>query len=186
MLRPFLESSFRGVTGLVLQPSGTEKHTNHTLVHAAPRAAGASHALLHAHRVKTTRTSPRARKHAQRHFRAVSCTSALCWHPMAAPSRPHQPPASRTTRASCACIILGISILPHKKTNPGKQKLRRLLEQHPEAPITRGQVCASTPPKKKGESARHFLSLIFCRNSFGKRLMPATRGQVCVAPSTPK
>ena len=75
-------------------PTGTP-----TLPHAEPRAAGASHALLHAHRVKTARTSPRARKHAQRHFRAVPCASALCWHPMAGPRRPHQPRASRTTRA---------------------------------------------------------------------------------------
>jgi len=74
-------------------PTGTP-----TLPHAEPRAAGASHALLHAHRVKTARTSPRARKHAQRHFRAVPCASALCWRPMAGPRRPHQPRASRTTR----------------------------------------------------------------------------------------
>ena len=75
-------------------PTGTP-----TLPHAEPRAAGALHDPLHAHRVKTARTSPRARKHAQRHFRAVPCASALCWHPMAVPSRPHQPRASRTTRA---------------------------------------------------------------------------------------
>ncbi len=74
-------------------PTGTP-----TLPHANTRAAGASHALLHAHRVKTARTSPRARKHAQRHFRAVPCASALCWRPMAGPRRPHQPRASRTTR----------------------------------------------------------------------------------------
>jgi len=69
------------------------------LPHTPTRAAGALHDPLHAHRVKTARTSPRARKHAQRHFRAVPCASALCWHPMAVPSRPHQPRASRTTRA---------------------------------------------------------------------------------------
>ena len=71
---------------------------HHALSHANTRAAGAPHALLHAHRVKTARTSPRARKHAQRHFRAVPCASALCWRPMAGPRRPHQPRASRTTR----------------------------------------------------------------------------------------
>ena len=71
-------------------PTGTP-----TLPHAEPRAADASHALLHAHRVKTARTSPRARKHAQRHFRAVPCASALCWRPIAGPRRPHQPRASR-------------------------------------------------------------------------------------------
>ena len=70
------------------------------LPHDNTRAAGASHALLHAHRVKTARTSPRARKHAQRHFRAVPCASALCWRPMAVPRRPHQLRAPRTTRAS--------------------------------------------------------------------------------------
>ena len=74
-------------------PTGTP-----TLPHAEPRAAGALHDPLHAHRVKTARTSPRARKHAQRHFRAVPCASALCWRPMAGPRRPHQPRASRTTR----------------------------------------------------------------------------------------
>ena len=76
-------------------PTGTP-----TLPHAEPRAAGASHALLQAHRVKTARTSPRARKHEQRHFRAVPCASTLCWRPMAVPRRPHQLRASRTTRAS--------------------------------------------------------------------------------------
>ena len=70
------------------------------LPHDNTRAAGASHALLHAHRVKTARTSPRARKHAQRHFRAVPCASALCWRPMAVPRRPHQLRAPRTTRGS--------------------------------------------------------------------------------------
>ena len=76
-------------------PTGTP-----TLPHAEPRAAGALHDPLHAHRVKTARTSPRARKHAQRHFRAVPCASALCWRPMAVPRRPHQLRAPRTTRAS--------------------------------------------------------------------------------------
>ena len=76
-------------------PTGTP-----TLPHAEPRAAGALHDPLHAHRVKNARTSPRARKHAQRHFRAVPCASALCWRPMAVPRRPHQPRAPRTTRAS--------------------------------------------------------------------------------------
>ena len=73
---------------------------HHALSHANTRAAGAPHDLLHAHRVKIARTSPRARKHAQRHFRAVPCASALCWRPMAVPRRPHQPRAPRTTRAS--------------------------------------------------------------------------------------
>ena len=50
--------------------------------------------------MKTARTSPRARKHAQRHFRAVPCAQALCWRPMAVPRRPHQPRAPRTTRGS--------------------------------------------------------------------------------------
>ena len=77
----------------------TALRATRTPTHANTRAAGALHDPLHAHRVKTARTSPRARKHAQRHFRAVPCASALCWHPMAVPSRPHQPRASRTTRA---------------------------------------------------------------------------------------
>ena len=77
----------------------TALRATRTPTHANTRAAGALHGPLHAHRVKTTRTSPRARKHAQRHYRAVPCASALCWHPMAVPSRPHQPRASRTTRA---------------------------------------------------------------------------------------
>ena len=77
----------------------TALRATRTPTHANTRAAGASHALLQAHRVKTTRTSPRARKHAQRHFRAVSSAQALCWRPMAVPRRPHQPRASRTTRA---------------------------------------------------------------------------------------
>ena len=49
-------------------PSGPVAFGHHALSHANTRAAGASHALLHAHRVKTARTSPRARKHAQRQF----------------------------------------------------------------------------------------------------------------------
>ena len=88
-----------------LHPPGSSGHHHalraySELPHANTRAAGASHALLQAHRVKTARTSPRARKHAQRHFRAVPCASALCWRPMAVPRRPHQPRAPRTTRAS--------------------------------------------------------------------------------------
>ena len=70
------------------------------LPHDNTRAAGASHALLHAHRVKTARTSPRARKHAQRLSELCPCASALCWRPMAVPRRPHQPRAPRTTRGS--------------------------------------------------------------------------------------
>ena len=77
----------------------TALRATRTPTHANTRAAGALHDPLRAHRVKTARTSPRARKHAQRHYRAVPCASALCWHPMAVPSRPHQPRASRTTRA---------------------------------------------------------------------------------------
>ena len=75
----------------------------------------------------------------------------------AAARTPRQSPASRRARACrtqyCAhCIILGISFLKNK---PRKQQLCRLLEQQPEAPITRGRVCVapSTPPKKKGESS---------------------------------
>ena len=59
------------------------------LPHANTRAAGASHALLQAHRVKTARTSPRARKHAQRHFRAVP----MCVCPVLAPHGRPAPPA---------------------------------------------------------------------------------------------
>ena len=77
----------------------TALRATRTPTHANTRAAGALHDPLRAHRVKTARTSPRARKHAQRHFRAVPCASALRWYPMAVPSRPHQPRASRTTRA---------------------------------------------------------------------------------------
>ena len=73
---------------------------HHALSHANTRAAGAPHALLHAHRVKTARTSPRARKHTRSAQNPVSCASALCWRPMAVPRRPHQPRAPRTTRAS--------------------------------------------------------------------------------------
>ena len=69
------------------------------LPHANTRAAGASHALLHAHRVKTARTSPRARKHTSSAQKPGSWAQALCWRPMAGPRRPHQPRASRTTRA---------------------------------------------------------------------------------------
>ena len=53
-----------------------------------------------AHRVKTARTSPRARKHTRSAQKPVSCASALCWRPIAVPRRPHQPRAPRTTRAS--------------------------------------------------------------------------------------
>ena len=69
------------------------------LPHANTRAAGAPHALLHAHRVKTARTSPRARKHTSSAQKPGSWAQALCWRPMAGPRRPHQPRASRTTRA---------------------------------------------------------------------------------------
>ena len=68
---------------------------HHALSHANTRAAGAPHALLHAHRVKTARTSPRARKHTISAQKPVSCASALCWHPMAAP-------AARTSHAPLA------------------------------------------------------------------------------------
>ena len=81
-------------------PSGPVAFGHHALSHANTRAAGAPHALLHAHRVKTARTSPRAREHTLRAQKPVSCASALCWRPMAVPRRPHQPRAPRTTRAS--------------------------------------------------------------------------------------
>ena len=50
--------------------------------------------------MKTARTSPRARKHAQRLSELCPCASALCWRPMAVPRRPHQLRAPRTTRGS--------------------------------------------------------------------------------------
>ena len=65
------------------------------LPHANTRAAGASHALLHAHRVKTARTSPRARKHTSSAQKPVSWAQAQCWRPMAVPRRPHRLRASR-------------------------------------------------------------------------------------------
>ena len=77
---------------LFLLPSGPFAFGHHALPHANTRAAGASHALLHAHRVKTARTSPRARKHAQRHFRAVP----MCVCPVLAPHGRPAPPAPAT------------------------------------------------------------------------------------------
>jgi len=63
------------------------------LPHANTRAAGAPHALLvlHAHRVKTARTSPRARKHTQRPEAWVMGAS-----PMLAPHGRPAPPAPAT------------------------------------------------------------------------------------------
>ena len=70
----------------------TALRATRTPTHANTRAAGASHALLQAHRVKTLRTSPRARKHAQRHFRAVP----MCVCPVLAPHGRPAPPAPAT------------------------------------------------------------------------------------------
>ena len=53
-----------------LLPSGPWANA---LSRANTRAAGPSHALLHAHRVKTARTPPRARKHTRSGQKPVSC-----------------------------------------------------------------------------------------------------------------
>ena len=80
---------------LVLLPSGPFSPSGTTLSRANTRAAGAPHALLHAHRVKTARTSPRARKHTRSAQKPVSWAQAQCWRPMAVPRRPHRLRASR-------------------------------------------------------------------------------------------
>ena len=75
------------------RPSGTE---NHALTHAEPRAAGASHALLHAHRVKTARTRPRA------HANTRAAPRSLCHGRKPSAGAPWPSRAARTSHAPLA------------------------------------------------------------------------------------
>ena len=150
----------------------TALRATRTPTHANTRAAGALHDPLHAHRVKTARTSPRARKHAQRHFRAVPCASALCWRPMAVPRRPHQLRAPRTTRASRISTHAATRAPQH--TSPAHLRLfapcagsahclwhlKRLYQDAPRVRRRSGTAQARTHARTRARARARFRSLL--------------------------